>query len=292
MNNTGYLKGKTVFITGGSRGIGFAIAKKLAADGANIAIAARSVELKQDPNAIENETIFTAAKKIEEAGGRCLPCQVDVRNEQQIQSALEKTAQTFGGIDIVINNCSYLNLTNVGNTDIQKYDEMFRIITRGAYLVCKLSYPYLKKSNHAHILNISPPINLDPVWLELHAAYTAFKFSVSMYTIGMSKEFKKDNIAVNSLWPKKVIYSSGMIEHRGPKARKFCRSVDIMADAAYAILIKDPKVFSGNLNLDEDVLKNENIHDMGQYSEAGAIEEKILPDVFVGEVPNFDVINE
>ncbi|KAH9640682.1 hypothetical protein HF086_007253 [Spodoptera exigua] len=241
--NTGKLAGRTLFITGASRGIGKAIALKAAKDGANVVIAAKTAE----PHPKLPGTIYTAAEEIEALGGKALPCIVD-----------------FNGIDILVNNASAIVLTDTANTDMKRYDLMHNINTRGTFLASKLCLPYLKASNHAHILNLSPPLNMNPYWFSLHVAYTMAKYGMSMCVLGMAEEFKQDNIAVNALWPKTAIATAAIEMLTGTSSTS--RKVDIVSDAAYVILSKDPKTYTGNFAIDEDVVKSVGVKDLTPYA--------------------------
>ncbi|KAE8632245.1 hypothetical protein XENTR_v10001487 [Xenopus tropicalis] len=275
--NTGKLAGCTLFITGASRGIGKAIALKAARDGANVVIAAKTAEAHPKLPG----TIYTAASEIEAAGGKALPCIVDVRDENQISAAVEKAVDTFGGIDILVNNASAISLTNTLETPMKKVDLMMGINTRGTYLTSKICIPYLKKSKVAHILNLSPPLNLNPIWFKNHCAYTIAKYGMSMCALGMSEEYKGE-IAVNALWPKTAIHTAAMDMLGGSGVDKQCRTPDIMADAAYAILSK-PKDFTGNFVIDEELLKHEGIKDLDVYAVSPG--HPLLPDFFLDESP-------
>ncbi|XP_015781438.1 hydroxysteroid dehydrogenase-like protein 2 [Tetranychus urticae] len=276
MINTGALAGRTVFITGASRGIGKAIALKLAKDGCNVAIAAKTV----DPHPKLPGTIYTAAKEVEEAGGKCLPLQVDIRYEDQVKDAIEKTVAKFGGLDIVINNASAINLTSTEAVDMKRYDLMHNINTRGTFVTSKSAIPFLKKSDHAHILNLSPPLVMNSRWFKPHVAYTMAKYGMSMCVLGMSEEFRDDKIAVNALWPKTAVWTAAMnVITDGPEIRKVCRKPEILADAAYAILSKSPEKFTGNFCVDETLLKQEGITDFDQYAEVKG--EKLMLDFFL-----------
>lgn len=275
--NTGRLAGCTVFITGASRGIGKAIALKAARDGANVVIAAKTSE----PHPKLPGTIYTAAEEIEAAGGKALPCIVDVRDENQISEAVEKAVKTFGGIDILVNNASAISLTNTLDTPMKKVDLMMGINTRGTYLTSKVCIPYLKRSKVAHILNLSPPLNLNPIWFKNHCAYTIAKYGMSMCVLGMAEEFKGE-IAVNALWPKTAIHTAAMDMLAGSGVQKQCRTADIMADAAYSILTK-PKNYTGNFLIDEELLKSEGIKDFDVYAVSPG--HPLLPDFFLDETP-------
>lgn len=252
MINTGKLAGRTLFITGASRGIGKAIALKAARDGANIVIAAKTAE----PHPKLPGTIYTAAKEVEDAGGKCLPCVVDVREEAQVKDAVEKAVQQFGGIDILVNNASAISLTSTLDTDMKRYDLMQNINTRGTFLVSKICLPYLKKSKNPHILNLSPPLNLAPHWFSNHVAYTIAKYGMSMCVLGMAEEFKADGIAVNALWPRTAIFTAAIEMLTGKDSAKHSRKPEIVADAAYLILCSDSKSASGQFFIDEEVLRD------------------------------------
>nr|XP_058927552.1 hydroxysteroid dehydrogenase-like protein 2 isoform X2 [Kogia breviceps] len=275
--NTGKLAGCTVFITGASRGIGKAIALKAAKDGANIVIAAKTTQAHPKLAG----TIYSAAEEIKAAGGKALPCVVDVRDEQQISSAVEKAVEKFGGIDILVNNASAISLTNTLETPTKKVDLMMNVNTRGTYLTSKACIPYLKKSKIAHILNLSPPLNLNPLWFKQHCAYTIAKYGMSMCVLGMAEEFKGE-IAVNALWPKTAIYTAAMDMLGGSGIESQCRKVDIIADAAYCIF-KKPKSFTGNFIIDENILKEEGIKNFDVYAFTPG--HPLIPDFFLDEQP-------
>lgn len=254
---------RAVLITGGSRGIGKAIALRLAKEGYHIAIAAKTTE----PHPKLDGTIFTAAKEIEAMGVRCLPLQCDIRYEDQIQATVEQTAATFGGIDILINNASAISLTPTLQTEAKRFDLMHGIQVRGTFLMCKACIPYLKKSSNAHILNLSPPLNLNPKWFGPHLAYTMSKYAMSMIVLGLAEELKKDKIAVNALWPKTTIATAAVQNLLGgdyliQKSRK----PEIVADAAFAILSKTSTEHTGRFFIDEEVLQNEGVTDFSHYA--------------------------
>ncbi|XP_053680695.1 hydroxysteroid dehydrogenase-like protein 2 [Anopheles nili] len=280
MQNTGKLAGITLFITGASRGIGRAIALKAARDGANIVLAAKTAE----PHSKLPGTIYTVAAEIEAAGGKALPCIVDVRSEEAVRSAVQKAVQKFGGIDIVVNNASAISLTPTEETDMKRYDLMHNINTRGTFVVSKECLPYLRKSKHAHILNISPPLNMAPHWFSNHVAYTMAKYGMSMCVLGMAKELEGANIAVNALWPRTAIYTSAMEMLADKASYGFSRKPEIMADAAYAILSKDSRSLSGKFLIDDEVLKEEGIADVKQYACMPENADKLMPDFFL-DVP-------
>lgn len=281
MINTGKLAGRTVFITGASRGIGKAIALKAAKDGANVVIAAKTAT----PHPKLPGTIYTAAEEVEKAGGKSLACVVDIRDEGQVKKAVEEAVKKFGGIDILINNASAISLTGTAETEMKRYDLMHNINTRGTFLVSKECLPYLKKSNHAHILNLSPPLNMQPHWFKNHVAYTMAKYGMSMCVLGMHEELRPLGIAVNALWPRTAISTAAMEMLGGKEAASKCRKPEICADAAYAILIKDPKVTTGNFFIDDEVLKAEGITDMVQYACDPANANDLMPDFFVDSEP-------
>lgn len=254
---------KTVFITGASRGIGKAIALKLAANGANIVVAAKSTE--ENPKL--GGTIYTAAQEIEAAGGKALAVQLDIRNEEQIRAAVAKTVENFGGIDIVINNASAIQLSGTLQTEAKRFDLMHDINVRGTFLMTQACIPYLQKSNHAHILTLSPPINLINKWMAPHIAYTMSKFNMSMMSLAWAGEFKKDGIASNALWPRTTIDTAAVRNLLGGEAlAKMSRTTDILADAAYFILSKTNLEYTGNTFIDEEVLAKEGITDLEKYS--------------------------
>ncbi len=254
---------KTVLITGASRGIGKAIGLKLAKEGANIVIASKSVE--ENPKL--GGTIFSAAAEMEAAGGKALAVQCDIRFEEQIDAVVAKAAATFGGIDILINNASAINLTPTEKTEPKRFDLMYDINVRGTFMVSRACIPYLKKGTNAHILNLSPPVNMDMKWFENHLAYTISKYDMSMIALGLAAELKKYNIAANTLWPRTTIATAAVQNLLGgDMLMKMSRTADIIADAAYYILSKPSTQCTGNTFIDEDVLANEGITDLSKYS--------------------------
>jgi len=254
---------KTVLITGATRGIGKAIGLRLAKEGANIVIAAKSVE----ENAKLGGTIFSAAAEMEAAGGKALAVQCDIRFEDQVQNVVDKAISTFGGIDILINNASAISLTGTEQTEPKRFDLMHDINVRGTFFVTKACIPHLKKSANPHILTLSPPINLDPKWFDKHVAYTITKYNMSMMTIGWAKELAKDRIAANSLWPRTTIDTAAVRNLLGGvMLANMSRTVDILADAAYYILSKPSGECTGNLFIDEQVLAKEGITNLEKYS--------------------------
>ncbi|KAH8382681.1 hypothetical protein KR009_004828 [Drosophila setifemur] len=277
MINSGKLAGRTLFITGASRGIGKEIALKAARDGANIVVAAKTAE----PHPKLPGTIYSAAEEIEKAGGRAHPCVVDVRDEKQVRTAIQEAVAKFGGIDIVVNNASAISLTGTLETDMKRYDLMHNINTRGTFLVSKECLPYLKKSNHAHILNISPPLSMLPKWFGPHVAYTMAKYGMSMCVLGMAEEFRNDGIAVNALWPRTAIQTAAIEMLTGPESAKWSRKPEIMADAAYAILCKEPKQFTGQFAIDDEVLESAGITDLTDYACVRENADKLMVDFFI-----------
>ena len=255
------LKGKTLFITGGSRGIGLAIALKAARDGANIAIAAKTA----DPNPKLPGTIYSSAAEIEAAGGKALPLQVDIRDENAVAAAVAKTAETFGGIDICINNASAINLTGTLETDPKRFDLMMGINTRGTFVTTRACLPYLKKSANPHVLTLSPPLSLEPRWFKNHVAYSIAKYGMSLCVLGHAEEFKPEGVAVNALWPRTVIQTAALQMIPGVPP-EICRSPAIMADAAAQILSLDARAHTGNFYIDEQVLADAGITDLSKYA--------------------------
>jgi citronellol/citronellal dehydrogenase len=256
------LKGKTLFITGASRGIGLAIALRAARDGANIAIVAKTAE----PHPKLPGTIYTAAEEIERAGGRALPCVTDIRDEQQIAAAVAKTVETFGGIDILVNNASAISLTGTVATPMKRYDLMHSVNVRGTFACSQACIPHLKKSSNPHILMNSPPLNIEARWFAPHVAYTMAKFGMSLCVLGMAEELKPDGIAVNALWPRTVIATAAVQNLLGGDTTiRGSRKPEIMADAAHAILTKPSRSFSGHFCVDEQVLRAEGVTDFAKY---------------------------
>ncbi|GAA4741545.1 SDR family oxidoreductase [Flavisolibacter ginsenosidimutans] len=270
------LKNKTALITGGSRGIGKAIAEKLAKEGCNIAIAAKTTE----PHPKLEGTIYTAAKEIEAIGVQCLPVQCDIRFEEQLNAAVAETVKTFGGLDILINNASAISLTPTEHTEPKRFDLMTGIEIRGTFFMCKACIPHLRKSTNAHILNLSPPLNLNPKWFAQHLAYTVAKYGMSMIVLGLAEELKKDKIAVNALWPKTTIATAAVQNLLGGDAlMRMSRKTDIVADAAYAIVSKSFAECTGNFFIDEDVLRDEGINDFEKYAVDAS--QKLMTDIFL-----------
>jgi citronellol/citronellal dehydrogenase len=270
------LKGKTLFITGASRGIGLAIGLKAAQDGANIVIAAKTGE----PNPKLPGTIYTAAEEIEKAGGKALPLMVDIRDETQIQNAVQKAVETFGGIDILVNNASAISLTGTLETPMKRYDLMHQINTRGTFASSQACIPYLKQAPNPHILNLSPPLNMETRWFAPHVAYTMAKFGMSMCVLGMAGEFAKDGIAVNALWPRTAIATAAVQNLLGgDEAIRHCRKPEIMADAAYIILTRPSRQYTGQFFIDDEVLASAGVTDLDKYAVTPGV--PLQPDFFV-----------
>ena len=270
------LKDKVIFISGGSRGIGLAMAKKAASDGAKIVIAAKTT----DPHPKLPGTIFTAADEIVQAGGDALPVVCDIRDEDNVRDVINQAVEHFGGIDICINNASAIQLTNVTDTAMKRYDLMHQINGRGTYMVSKYCLPHLKKSENPHILNLSPPLDMSAKWFAGTVAYTMAKYTMSMCVLGMAEEFKEFGIAVNALWPRTAIATAAVQNHLGgDEIMRLSRNVDIMADASYEILTKDAKSFTGNFCIDDLVLHSAGITDYTKYADVPFAE--LMPDFFV-----------
>ena len=271
------LKGKTLFITGASRGIGLAIGKRAAADGANIVIAAKTA----DPHKHLPGTIYTAAEEIEKAGGRALPLVVDIRFEDQVAAAIEKAVATFGGIDICVNNASAISLTGTEATDMKRYDLMHQINARGTYLVSKHCIAHLKRAANPHVLMLSPPLDMRPKWFGGHVAYTMAKFGMSMVVLGMAEEFRSVPIAFNALWPRTAIATAAVEFALGGDAMiKGSRTAAILADAAHLIFTKS-STFSGNFLIDDTFLYENGVRDFEKYRVDPTT--KLFPDFFVPE---------
>ncbi len=269
------LAGKRIFITGGSRGIGLAIALKAAADGASIAIAAKTAEV----NPKLPGTIYSAAAEIEAAGGVALPIQCDLRDEDQIAASIAKAAETFGGIDILINNASAINLTKTEATPAKRFDLMFDVNVRGTFLTSQAAIPHLRESakggRNPHILTLSPPLSMKAKWFQHHVAYTMAKYGMSMCVLGMSEEFRKEGIAVNALWPRTAIDTAALQMIPGVDTAA-CRTPEILADAAYIVLNRESKSCTGNFFVDDDLLASEGITDLEKYSVVPGTKEFLL----------------
>ncbi|MEZ4219366.1 MAG: NAD(P)-dependent oxidoreductase [Polyangiaceae bacterium] len=269
------LKGKTLFITGASRGIGLAIALRAARDGANVAVVAKT----KDPNPKLPGTVYTAVEEIERAGGRGLACITDIRFEEQVIEAVEATVKAFGGIDILVNNASAISLTGTLHTPMKRYDLMHQVNTRGTFLCSQVCLPQLLKAANPHILNLSPPLNMETRWFEGHVAYTMAKFGMSMCVLGMAGEFK-GKVAVNALWPRTAIATSAVNNLLGgEESMQRCRKPEIMADAAHAILTTPQSELTGQFLIDEDFLRTRGVSDFDQYANVPGAD--LIPDFFV-----------
>ena len=277
---TGSLKGRTIFLTGGSRGIGEAIALRAAADGANVVIAAKTAE----PHPTLPGTIYTVAEAIEAAGGKALPVIVDVRDEAMVQAAVDKAVETFGGIDICVNNASAIMLTGTLELSMKRFDLMHQVNTRGTYLTSKLCLPHLLKSDNPHILNLSPPLNLNPNWFKDNVGYTMAKYGMSMCVLGMSAEFKEQGVGVNALWPRTLISTAAVRMFGGDTLLDYGRKPAIMADAAHAILIRKASETNGNFFMDDEVLAEAGITDLAHYANVPG--KQLMPDFFLDPHPD------
>ncbi len=269
------LSGKTLFISGASRGIGLAIGLRAARDGANVVIAAKTAE----PHAKLAGTIYTAAEEIEKAGGKALPLVVDIRHEDQIWLAVKKAIDTFGGIDVLVNNASAISLTGTLQTQMKKYDLMHTVNTRGTFACSQACIPYLEKASNPHILNLSPPLNMNPKWFKNHVAYTMAKYGMSMCVLGMAPELASKGIAVNALWPRTTIATAAVEMLGGDRMMNASRTPEIMADAAHAILTKPSREFTGNFCIDEDFLREQGVTDFEKYAVTPGVTP--LPDFFL-----------
>jgi len=270
------LKGKTLFISGASRGIGLAIAVRAARDGANVAIAAKTAE----PNPKLPGTIYTAAQDIEKAGGKALAVLCDIRFEEQVQAAVEQTVAKFGGIDICVNNASAISLTGTLQTDMKRYDLMNGINARGTYLVSRTCIPHLRRAANPHVLNLSPPLDMSPKWFKGHTAYSMAKYGMSMCVLGMAAEFADEGIAFNALWPRTGIATAAIRNAlAGDEGMKHCRTVDILSDAAYMIFNKKAKEFTGNFLIDDTFLAANGVTDFDKYRVDPT--KDLMPDFFV-----------
>ena len=272
---TDSLAGKVLFITGASRGIGKAIALRVAADGAKVAIAAKSAK----PHPKLEGTIYTAAEEIEAAGGQALPLQVDIRDEAQVQAAARQTAEHFGGIDILVNNASAISLTGTLETPMKRVDLMFGVNVRGTYVSSQACLPFLLEADNPHILNISPPLNLDPKWFRHHTAYTIAKYGMSLYVLGMAAEFADRGLAVNALWPRTAIATAAIRMLGGVIALEQCRTPEIMADAAHAIVAAPATARTGQFLIDDEVLAATGVEDFDRYAVKPG--EPLAPDLFL-----------
>jgi len=269
------LKGKTLFITGSSRGIGLAIAKRAAADGANIVVAAKTAQ--KHPKL--SGTIYTAAREIEECGGHALPLVVDVRDEANLQRAAAEAAERFGRIDILVNNASAIYLAGTLDTPMKRFDLMNQVNVRGTFTASQALLPYLQNSDNPHILVMAPPLNMKPRWFRDHLAYTLAKYGMSMCVLGLAEEFRSPGVAVNALWPKTVIHTEALAMLGGLVPTANCRRPAIVADAAYAILCRDSRSCTGNFFIDQEVLEEEGVEDFSGYAENP--DKPLFPDLFL-----------
>jgi len=273
------LSGKTVFITGGSRGIGKAIGLRAAADGANVVVAAKTAE----PHPKLPGTIHTAAEEIEAAGGRALALQVDIRDEDQVYAAVERTVATFGGLDVLVNNASAIFLSGTLETPMKRYDLMHQVNVRGTFLCSQAALPHLAKAENPHILNLSPPLDRgsswDPKWFAPHVAYTMSKYGMSLCVLGMAEELRDEGIAVNALWPRTVIATAALAMLGGFVRPEQCRKPEILADAAHAILTRPAREVTGNFFIDDEVLAEAGVTDLERYAVSPGT--PLFPDFFV-----------
>ena len=268
---------QTLFISGGSRGIGLAIALRAARDGANVVIAAKT----DQPHPKLAGTIHTAAEQIREAGGQALPLVCDIRDEEQVNAAVAKTVETFGGIDILVNNASAISLTGTLQTDMKRYDLMNQINARGTYLCGQKCIPHLRRSDNPHILTLSPPLDMRPKWFAPHVAYSMAKYGMSLCTLAWAEEFRADGIAANSLWPRTGIATAAIEMLGGDTLARRSRAPEIMADAAHVILCKESRSFSGHFCIDDVVLHEAGVRDFSIYRRSDVSEEELMPDFFV-----------
>ena len=276
----GELEGRTVFMSGGSRGIGLAIAERLAAEGANVAMIAKTDE----PHPKLPGTIHTAAEAVEAAGGKALPIVGDIRDEGRVAEAVQETVDRFGGIDICVNNASAINLAPIGGLDVKRYDLMSDINMRGTFVVTQACLPHLRNSDHAHVLTLSPPLSTDPKWLAGHAPYTVAKFGMSMLTLGLAQDEKENGVAANCLWPRTIIATAAVQNLLGgDEAMARSRTPAIVADAARAIVVRDPAECTGRAFIDDEALAEAGITDLSGYSEPGA---ELQLDIFVDGWPD------
>lgn len=276
MTTTRSLQGKTLFISGASRGIGLAIAVRAARDGANIVIAAKTAE----PNPKLPGTIYSAAEEIERAGGKALPCVVDIRSEDQIQAAVKQAVERFGGIDILVNNASAIHLSGTLQTPMKRYDLMHQINVRGTFACSQACLPHLLKAENPHILNLSPPLNFEARWFAPHVAYTIAKFGMSLCVLGMAEEFRSDGVAVNALWPRTTIATAAVNNLLGGETiMRGSRKPEIMGDAAHYILTRPSRSCTGNYFVDDEVLASEGITNLDHYANVPG--EMLIPDFFV-----------
>lgn len=276
-SNSRTLSGRTILMSGGSRGIGLAIALRAARDGANVAILAKTAE----PHPSLEGTVHTAADRIRAAGGGALAVVGDVRNDDDVTAAVEATVAEFGGIDVVINNASAIDLSKTPDVSMKRYDLMADINVRGTFMLSKFALPALRGAANPHILTLSPPLNLDPAWAGRHLAYTMAKYGMSLTTLGLAEELRGDGIAVNSLWPRTLIDTAAIrAMPGGSELVRAARTPDIVADAAHAMLVRPARECTGNFFTDEEVLRQEGVTDFSRYS-LGASEDALVPDIFL-----------
>lgn len=271
------LKGKRIVISGGSRGIGEAIALRAARDGASIAILAKT----DDPHPKLPGTIHTVAEQIQKEGGTALPIKCDIRFEEEVTNAIDQVVETFGGIDILINNASAIQLTGTLDTPMKRYDLMQDVNTRGTFLLSQVCLPHLLNSENPHILTLSPPLNMDPKWFQNHVAYTIAKYGMSMCVLGMAEEFRKEGVAINALWPRTGIATAAIYMLGGDALIQQCRTPEIMADAFHAIVTQPARNFTGNFFIDEEVLSESGVTDFTRY-QVDQQAKQLLPDFFLG----------
>ena len=273
------LAGKTVFVTGATRGIGYAIAMRAAIDGANVVVAGKTAE----PHPVLPGTIFTAAQEMEEAGGQTLAVALDVRVEAQVIEAVEAAVSCFGGIDILVNNASAIGLTGTLDTPMKRFDLMHEVNVRGTFLCSQNALPYLLKSSNPHILNIAPPLHstISPRWFGSHLAYTMSKYGMSLCVLGMAEEFRDKGVAVNALWPRTAIDTEAVRLIAGQEARRKTRSPLIMSDAAHWILTQPSRKFTGRFFVDDEVLRNAGVTDFAKYRHPDVAENELMPDFFL-----------
>ena len=270
------LQGRTLFITGASRGIGLAIARRAARDGANVVIAAKT----DTPHRSLPGTIYSAAEEVVALGGRALPLVCDVREEDQVAAAIARTVEEFGGLDIVVNNASAVRLTGVAATPLARFDLMHSVNVRGSLAVLQKALPHLQRSDHAHVLSISPPLQLEERWFAPHAPYSITKYGMSLLVLGAAAELR-DRVAVNALWPRTAIDTAAMREIGRTMEIGALRSPEIMADAAWWILTSDPRSVSGRFFVDDEVLRSHGIEDLSKYAPPGVADIDLTPDLFV-----------
>ena len=279
------LKDRTLFMTGGSRGIGLAIALRAARDGANVALLAKTAE----PNPKLPGTIYTAAEELEAAGGQALPIVGDIRDENQVQQAVDQTVERFGGIDICVNNASAINLSKTEDLPVRRFDLMQQINSRGSFVVTRACIPHLKQGSNPHILTLSPPLDLDPRWLGAHAPYTLSKYGMSLLTLGAAAELREAGVAANGLWPRSVIATAAVQNLLGgDEVMAKSRTPEILSDAAYAIFSQPSRECTGNLFIDDEVLAtlaDPPVTDLGRYHASGEGGGELLPDFFVDPGP-------